>query len=493
MSIACTERAETRSRIAAAPAWLFVGASVYLLLLIRGDGLLRDADTFWQIKVGQWIAAHHAVPFIDIYSFTRAGEPWISTSWLAQMLFAQAFDLGGWAGVVILTSLAAAAACALLTYALCRFLPPLQVGAVICAVFALAALHLLARPHVLAMPVMIAWASGLVSASGRGKAPSPWLLPLMIAWANLHGGFVFGLALIGGFALDAVWNAEAARRKRVALGWALFGLAALGASCVTPYGWGSLLAARNILGLGEALSLIVEWRSADFSRVSALEVCLLGLLGLALFRGVRLTPPRILLVLGLTQMALAHNRNIEVFAFLLPLVVAEPLSAQFAAMRRTESTTVPLPAARLVAVVLALGGFTAAFAASHSYVPAGGKSLTGAVRVLKERGAHRVLNDYFFGGLLIGADVPVFIDGRTELYGERFVLAHDNALRLRDVGKFLALLDTYRIDATLLDPSSPAVHLLDRLNGWRRVYGDGDAVVHMRTDDLPPQIRPPLD
>jgi ABC-type sugar transport system permease subunit len=38
------------------------------------------------------------VPFTDIYSFTRAGEPWISTSWLAQVLFAQAFDVGGGAG-----------------------------------------------------------------------------------------------------------------------------------------------------------------------------------------------------------------------------------------------------------------------------------------------------------------------------------------------------------------------------------------------------------
>lgn len=47
MSIAYTERAETRNPIAAAPAWLFVGAGIYLLLLIHGDGLLRDADTFW--------------------------------------------------------------------------------------------------------------------------------------------------------------------------------------------------------------------------------------------------------------------------------------------------------------------------------------------------------------------------------------------------------------------------------------------------------------
>jgi hypothetical protein len=493
MSVVGTERVGRHSGITFAPAWLFAGAGVYLLLLIRGDGLLNDADTFWHIKVGQWIVAHHAVPFTDIYSFTRAGAPWTSSSWLSQVLFAQAFDLGGWIGVVILSALAVAAAFALLAHALCRFLPPLQAGLVVIAVLVLSIPHLLARPHVLAMPVMIAWASGLVSASGRGKTPPLSLLPLMVLWTNLHGGFVFGLALVGAFALDALWNADAAQRTRVALGWTLFAVAALAASCVTPYGWGSLLAARNILGLGEVLSLVAEWRPVDFSHVGVFEVCLLGLIGLTLYRGVRLTPPRVLLALGLLQMALAHNRNIETFAFLLPLVVAEPLSAQFAALRTAAIAPLPLPALRLAAVALALGGFTAAFAASHSYVPLAGRSLTGAIQTLKGRGARRVLNDYFFGGSLIAADVPVFIDGRAQIYGEQFVLAYYNALQLQDVGKFLALLDTYRIDATLLSPSSPAVHLLDRLDGWRRVYGDGEAVVHMRIANVAPQIRPSLD
>jgi hypothetical protein len=492
MSIAGTEQVGRRSGVAAIPAWLIVGAGVYLLLLIRGDNLLRDPDMLWQIKVGQWIVAHHAVPFTDIYSFTRAGAPWMSSSWLAQVLFAKAFDLGGWSGVVILSAFAAAAAFALFTRILCRVLPPLHTAVAAVAILVLSMSHLLARPHVLAMPVMVAWVAGLVSASGRGKAPSLALLPLMTVWANLHGGFVFGLALVGAFALDAIWNAETAQRRQVTLRWILFGLAAVGASCVTPYGWGSLLAARNILSLGEVLSLIAEWRPVDFSHVNALEVCLLALLGLALHGGVKLTPPRVLLVLGLVQMALAHSRNTEIFALLLPLVVAGPLVTQFASLRATASTPVSSPL-RLTAVAIVLGGFTAAFAAGHSYVPLAGKSVAGAVQAVKDHGARRVLNDYFFGGSLIAAGVPVFIDSRAELYGERFVLAYNSALQLQDVGKFLALLDAYRIDATMLEPSSPAVHLLDRLDGWQRVYGDGDAVVHVRVTNAAPKIRPSLD
>jgi hypothetical protein len=109
-----------------------------------------------------------------------------------------------------------------------------------------------------------------------------WLLPLMALWANLHGGFVLGLALVVPIGLDAVLNADRSQRKSLALRWAAFAVTAIAVSCVTPYGWNSLLASRKILALGEALPLILEWRPAGFSGVGPLEVCLLLGFGLAL-------------------------------------------------------------------------------------------------------------------------------------------------------------------------------------------------------------------
>jgi len=55
---------------------------------------------------------------------------------------------------------------------------------------------------------------------------------------------------------------------------------------------------------------------------------------------------------------------------------------------------------------------------------------------------------------------------------------------LHDLPDFLKLLDEYRIGATLLSPSTPAVALLDRLPGWERVYADHVAVVHKRSASI---------
>ena len=465
--------------LAEVPVWLWVGIGVYALVLINGRSLLNDSDTYWQIAVGQWILDHGAMPRVDIYSFTKAGEPWISSSWLAQVLYAGSYNLAGWTGPVVLASACVAATFALLTHILSRRIPATWAVAVVMAAFVLSMGHLLARPHVLVLPIMLAWAYGLMSASERGEAPSFWLLPLIALWTNLHGGFVFGLVLAGAFALDALWNANPAQRVPVALRWAAFGLGALVACCVTPYGWGSILAARKILDLGELLHLIYEWMPADFSKLGAFELSILALIGGALYGGVKLPPPRIALVLGLLHMALAHVRNVEIYALLLPIVVLAPVASQFA-LQPSRSAGRSVTVVSMAMLVVLLGGWTWLLAANTRFAPPENQAPVAAFGALQAHHPKRVLNDLPFGGYLIWRQMPVFIDGRAELYGEAFDMAYYRAMQLKDVNQFLEILKTWDIDAVLLTPGTPAVGLLDNIGGWQRVHTDGNAVLHVR-------------
>ena len=457
------------------PAWLGIG--VYALVLVDGRSLLSDADTYWQIAVGQWILDQGALPRADVYSFSKLGEAWISSSWLAQIVYAVSYNLAGWAGPVVVAAGSIAATFGLLARILERRIPSTYAALVVLTATVLSMPHFLARPHVLAMPVMVAWAQGLMTASERRQPPSFWLLPLIALWANLHGGFVFGLVLAGGFAIDALWNAEPSQRKPLALRWVAFGLAALVACCLTPYGWESILASRRILDLGELLRLLSEWMPPDFGRPSAFELTLLALIAGALYLDVKLSPPRIALVLGLLHMALSHGRNAETFALLLPIVVLTPVSQQFA-LRPTRSGTMTLVSGALLAVTLGIS--TWALAAHQMYSPPKSLSPAAAVEAIKAHNLRRVLNDRAFGGYLIWRQMPVFIDGRAELYGEKFTMAYYNAVELKDVGQFLGLLRDHEIDAVLLQPGMPATGLLDQLRAWRRVYADDVAILYVR-------------
>ena len=473
---------------------LWVGVLIYALFLVAGNRLLIDPDTMWQITVGQWILDHRAVPETDIYSFTMRGQPWLSTQWLAQVLYAKAYAISGWSGPVVLAATAIAATFGMFTRFLSRRLSESTTLVFVAAALALTVPHLLARPHVLALPVMVAWVGGLIAAADRQGAPSFWLLPLMALWANLHGGFVFGLVLIAPIALDAVVNADAELRKALALRWAAFAVAALLLSCCTPYGWNSLLASQKILALGAALPLIMEWKPTEFGSVGAFEICLLLGIGLALLRGVKLPPLRIVLLLGLLHMALAQGRAVEILALLAPLILAAPLARQIGGNEvSTSGAAAPTRGVLLASVAIALVAGTFAYASVHRFEPHASGSPVAAVVELKKLNLTRVFNDYDFGGYLIANGVATFIDGRTELFGEKFFVDHNAASGLMQPENLFRLLDEYGIEVTLMRTQSAATKLLDHIDGWQKIYADDLATIHLRKPGAAHTVEPAVD
>ena len=489
MTMSVTNSAEVASPVRGLlPLW--IGASIYALFVLSGDRLLIDPDTLWQVALGQWMVDHRAVPETDVFSFTMRGQPWISTQWLAQVLYAQAYTIAGWTGPVVLAASSIAATFALFAKLLSRRLTESTTLVFVIAALALTMPHLVARPHVLALPVLVAWAGGLIAVADRRAAPSFWMLPLMALWANLHGGFVLGLMLIAPIALEAVWDADAPQRRALALRWAAFAVAALAASCCTPYGWNSLLASQKILALGGALPLILEWRSADFSSIGALEVFLLLGIGLALLRGITLPPLRIVLLLGLLHMALSQGRAAEILALLAPLVLAGPLAKQIGGAEPMPVLPASSRSGLFASVAVALLAGTVAFASVHRYEPHARQSPIAAVAALKQLNLARVFNDYDFGGYLIANGVATFIDGRTELYGEKFFLDHNDASGLLKPASLFRLLEEYKIEATLLRTQSAATTLLDHMDGWQKIYTDDIATIHVRQPGAAHTVEP---
>jgi hypothetical protein len=457
---------------------LCVAAAIYALLLLNGRALLNDPDTYWHIAVGRWIVEHRAFPHVDPFSATVAGAPWIAKEWLSQLLYVGAHALAGWPGVVVLAAAAAAAAFALLAYFLLQKLAPVPALTLVVAALVIVSPHLLARPHALALPLMVGWIGVLIDAVDRRRPPPLALLPVMTLWANLHGSFTLGLALVAPLAFEAWLNAGAARRA-TALEWLRFGVLALIAACVTPYGPEPILIAWRILDLGQILSIINEWQPQNFSRIGGFEVYLLLGLAFALYRGIVLPPLRIVLLIGLLHLGLSQVRHVDVLGLLAPLVLAQPLARQVGeaaddSSQQPSGLVHGALAACLVALTWALAGIS-------GWAPHAQISPIGAVAVIKARNAGPVLNSYNFGGYLIYAGVKPFIDGRTDqLYGEAFMVRYANAVTLQNVGDFVHLLDEYGVAATLLSPQTAAVGLLDRMDEWQRVYADDVAIVHVR-------------
>jgi hypothetical protein len=94
------------------------------------------------------------------------------------------------------------------------------------------------------------------------------------------------------------------------------------------------------------------------------------------------------------------------------------------------------------------------------------------------------MNGYAFGGYLIWSHVRPFIDGRAEMYGDA-MLGLYGKLEAGDPATVERTLERYDIAWTIFAPDAEIVAILDREPGWRRLYADAYAVVHVR-DNAPP-------
>jgi hypothetical protein len=471
---------------------LLVGLAAYAVAIGAAAKLLNDGDTLSHIAIGRWIIEHRAMPFHDAFSYTFPGATWVPHEWLAEVIFAAIYGWLGWGGVVAVTGGAVAAAFALLTRALQRSLGPRRAAISAALAFLLTEGHLLARPHALALPLLVIWMSGVIRARDEARSPSLGLLPVMILWCNLHGGFVVGLLFAGLLASEAALDASAAARPGVLRGWGAFLVLAGLSALASPNGVGAFLLPIDMLRMSFALSSISEWHSVDFARFDPLLLWI----GLAIAGGfslrLRLPWPRTLMVLLLLYLALTHVRNEELLGIIAPLLLAAPLARQlrppstpeqgWPVDRGQRSTAMPLAAlATIAAGVLA----TAAALDRRGLEPRGDVAPAAAVEAAREAGfGGHVFNSIRFGGYLLFVGIPSFVDGRADLFGDAFLQRYVAASNV--IGEALpALLDQYAVVWTLLEPRSPAVSLLDHLPGWERVYADSFAVIHRREMPAP--------
>jgi hypothetical protein len=471
---ACNELSETRLAglgLAAVSLFLFTLAAF-------SPHVLGDGDTWSHVATGEWIIAHGSAPHVDPFSHSMAGERWTAHEWLSEVLLSLVFRLGGWSGVALLTGAAVAVAALIVGLTAARELRGAPLIAIVAIGNSLLTANLLARPHALALPIAAAWGAGLIAARDRGRAPPLGLAALMTAWVNMHGGFIFGLLLIGPFALEAVTEAPAGARLLAGRAWVTFALAALAAALLNPYGLDAFLLPFRLMSV-EHLSRISEWRPQDFSHIGTMELALLTLLGLTLTHPFKMPPIRAILLIALVAMALQHSRHQVLLGILAPMLLARPIAAAIGgesageewrrvariALTATVAAAMAIGVVRLMMPIERTNGASAPISALSAVPP--------------ELRRRPVLNDYAFGGFLIFEHVRPFIDARVELYGDGMLSLYDK-LRSGDHEAVEDALKRYDIAWTLFAPDNRIVATLDREPGWRRLYADATAVVHVR-------------
>jgi hypothetical protein len=83
-----------------------LGVLALLLVVASIIAPLDDPDLPLHLAIGEWIVRHGAVPAIEPFAWTRAGEPYYAYSWLPQAVLYHTYEAAGVTGLRVLQGVA---------------------------------------------------------------------------------------------------------------------------------------------------------------------------------------------------------------------------------------------------------------------------------------------------------------------------------------------------------------------------------------------------
>jgi hypothetical protein len=468
---------------------LFVG-----LILFSGNSALECADTLWHIKAGTTMLEQKDILAQDIFSHTAYGKQWISHEWLAEIIMGTIYNSTGLAGVVIFYFLLVAFTFWLL-FKITEFYNNQWAASLsVTLAFLCAKIHLLPRPHI------FSWLFGVITLwilleGGRKR----YLLPLiMIPWANLHGGFILGLALqgifIAGHFMDLWFNGEYADRRSLAKEFIMpitIFLLSISATGINPAGYKLLIFPFQVTA-PIFLNGIVEWRAPDLQDLWFFRLFLLFILFSLIIHKPKISWTNIILMIFFINAALKSQRNISLAGFFLTPVLLEliqpwikkisdwclhyipKLKEREAEQLRLSKTSGPLTTVIVCVLLIFVSACRPHNANINHLFNLPEKFSPKAVQWLNEHPLKgNMFNEYALGGYLIFALEPsqkVFIDGRADMYGEEIFKDY---LKISSVDKEVdTLLKKYEIQWVIFPADSVLIRYLKAGGNWDEVYTD---------------------
>jgi hypothetical protein len=554
---------------------LFTGTDVATGAMFSALGLLAfrpavDPDVFWHLATGKWIWQNQAIPKADPFSWTTPGRAWIAHEWLTEAIWRVVYRMGGWGALVALSGLILMATFALVR-ATARHLGAGPVASTLfTALSALAGLHTWnVRPQMISLafcalfgywfakavtpvaPVAVDPYSASLDAddphsesdagtmalkAGFGKRL--WLIPIiMLAWVNLHGGWVFGMAMLAAFAVATVIEAylpstlvglvgirnsfPKALVKTVA---GVF-FASLLLCFANPNGLKGVVYPFSYLGDNASTRYVNEWFAPSIAKAQYWPFfALLAMFLVTMATGLRKLPLYVYAIgIPFSFLAVQSARNVSQFAvFAAPfaavaisnrrllgagksaravaasLNVQDPVSPTELGKAQTSSeavlspTKTKKPAANpsaisninrvvLVSVVVACVVLGFANFTKRANLQAQAKIYpVAAVQKLLADPGTGLLNDYDWGGYLthIAPTIPVSIDGRPDMYGDAFTDSY--VAMWRGNKGWQARLAAFKADRVLAKPKSVMATNLRKSPEWKVTFEDNIAVLFAR-------------
>lgn len=334
---------------------------LFLTFFITLTGSLWSTDALWHLKTGEWIWEHKSIPDADPFSYTLSADEQRSKRvqfllkqyWVAQVLFYLSTKLNGIASLIYLR----AAILTLSLYFSFRLVRKKGLDSILSVLILMPSAYLAMKNFTAERPQLFSFLFSIMvlylledlkkSSSSLNSFSSfkshfnlfnllkLFKLPLvMVIWANMHGGYVLGIVLIGLYIIaEGVKRVNRANETFVTSGtfltFFIVCLISILITLINPNGWDAFEFAFQYKGISAKAS---EYRSPIMMDIESHTITwpyyLLVVFGFsAILRKGKKADLHDLLIFGfLAVISLISVRYMGFFIFLGPPVFASYLS-----------------------------------------------------------------------------------------------------------------------------------------------------------------------
>ncbi len=485
---------------------------VLLLIVVADSAQLPDPDLWGHLRFGQAALASGHVIARDTYSYSVAGGVWRNHEWLTEIIMALAYNSLGVVGLKLWKFGCVAATMVLMALGLAETgaSPTIQMNTLGLAALAMVPQNQF-RPQLFTFMLLAATLALLARDNYRGRARLWLVIPIMLLWGNLHGGFIIGIATMAVYtAVIGLQDLSAGRALRLGL----LALAGTLATLVSPYGIENWLVVINALKVHAVHPIIADWQpllpvmlrewhlrhvSVIFFGCGIAMITVFAISFIGAPRGGDLPLAVIAAMMSFAAFAALRNLPLAIVACAAPLARHTELIAARRRRRKPAEGSAALSATPVdrsginpwlvsfIAVALAL---VAGLLSPRLNVEATDYPV-GAVTFMLQHDLHgNILGEFGWGQYLIWQLEPgskVFIDGRYDsVYPESVVNQYlDVSFGDSAANKTLA---AYPHDFVLLPVKSAGILAMKSAPGWQLVYRDKTAMLFARADSAAAKI-----
>lgn len=428
-----------------------------LFVLFFVCGVIRlDPDFGWHLRTGFYIR-EHGVPMHDIYTFTARSWRWVNHEWGNDVILSYIYGWGGYAWATAFYAALWAGAFVIAAGRKARLLTMVVAG-------------LAVTPYAVLRPLgwsVLLFALSLSIVRSR-QTKRYWYLPfIFLVWANLHAGFIAGLAMIGYFTIR--W-----RSKRLALILVLCAAATL----LNPYGLRLYEEIIRTLTDSQLHTQINEWAYLHIPLQARLYLAL-WLSGFGLFAWHQWRN-----WLGLSQFllasALSATRNMPLFVIASLSELDEYVTKAVASIRGKLRRSQKIVLIMLAIILFGCFSYTLGSVYLPYHTDRESSYPVQAITYLRAEPCQgNLFNSYNYGGYLIWKlpDQKVYIDGRMPTwkpYMDRY-----EAILKDPAHNYQAEFQRYHITCALLEETPVTAKLVAVLKkaDWQTVMSVNDALL----------------